>query len=37
KEEMALYKTSKYTPSHEEIELIVKNCPIFIDGEGTED
>ncbi len=37
KEEMALYKTSQYTPSNKEIELIVKNCPICIDGEGTED
>jgi DNA polymerase II large subunit len=37
KEEMALYKTSQYTPSNREIELIVKNCPICIDGEGTED
>jgi DNA polymerase II large subunit len=37
KEEMALYKTSQYTPSNEEIELIIRNCPICIDGEGTED
>jgi DNA polymerase II large subunit len=37
KEEMALYKTSQYTPSNKEIELIVKNCPICIDGEGTEE
>jgi DNA polymerase II large subunit len=37
KEEMALYKTSQYTPSNEEIDLIIKNCPICIDGEGTED
>ncbi|UCE39694.1 MAG: DNA polymerase II large subunit [Thermoplasmata archaeon] len=37
KEEMALYKTSQYTPTKEEIELIVKNCPICIDGEGTEE
>jgi DNA polymerase II large subunit len=37
KEEMALYKTSQYTPSNQEMELIVKNCPICIDGEGTED
>lgn len=37
KEEMALYKTSQYTPSNEEIDLIIRNCPICIDGEGTED
>jgi DNA polymerase II large subunit len=37
KEEMALYKTSQYTPSNQEIDLIVKNCPICIDGEGTEE
>jgi DNA polymerase II large subunit len=36
KEEMALYKTSQYTPSNEEMDLIMKNCPICIDGEGTE-
>ncbi|MCK4717498.1 MAG: DNA polymerase II large subunit [Thermoplasmata archaeon] len=40
KEEMPLYKQSQhlqYTPEPEEIELIVKNCPVSIDGEGTED
>jgi len=40
KEEIPLYKQCQhlqYTPSNEEIELIVKNCPVCIDGEGTED
>ncbi|UCE75492.1 MAG: DNA polymerase II large subunit [Methanomassiliicoccales archaeon] len=37
KEEMALYKTSQYTPTNDEIDLIIKNCPICIDGEGTEE
>jgi DNA polymerase II large subunit len=37
KEEMTLYKTSQYTPSKREIEMIVSNCPVCIDGEGTEE
>ncbi|MEM2943190.1 MAG: DNA polymerase II large subunit [Methanomassiliicoccales archaeon] len=40
KEEIPLYKQCQhlqYTPTNEEIELIVKNCPVCIDGEGTED
>jgi len=40
KEEIPLYKQAQhlqYTPSNQEIELIVKNCPVCVDGEGTED
>jgi len=40
KEEIPLYKQCQhlqYTPSNEEIELIVKNCPVCVDGEGTEE
>ena len=40
KEEIPLYKQCQhlqYTPSNKEIELIVKNCPVCVDGEGTED
>ncbi len=37
KEELAIYKTSQYSPSNREIELIIENCPICIDGEGTEE
>jgi DNA polymerase II large subunit len=40
KEEIPLYKQAQhlqYVPSNPEIELIVKNCPVCIDGEGTED
>lgn len=40
KEEIPLYKQCQhlqYAPSNEEIELIVRNCPVCIDGEGTED
>ena len=40
KEEIPLYNQThhlQYSPSPEEIELIVKNCPISINGEGTED
>lgn len=40
KEEIPLYKSCQhlqYTPSNEEIDLIAKNVPICIDGEGTED
>ncbi|MFW6141530.1 MAG: DNA polymerase II large subunit [Candidatus Saliniplasma sp.] len=39
KEEIPLYKKARslqYTPSAEEIEVIVKGCPISISGEGTE-
>ncbi|MFC1787506.1 DNA polymerase II large subunit [Halobacteriota archaeon] len=38
-EEVLLYKritSLQYTPSNEEIRLIVNNCPICIDGEPTE-
>lgn len=40
KEEIPLYKQCQhlqYAPGNEEIELIVRNCPVCIDGEGTED
>jgi DNA polymerase II large subunit len=40
KEEIPLYKQVQhlqYTPSDEEISLIVSNCPVAINGEGTED
>lgn len=40
KEEIPLYKRAQhlqYTPSVDEIDLVVKNCPICINGEGTED
>ncbi|MDR0198891.1 MAG: DNA polymerase II large subunit, partial [Methanomassiliicoccaceae archaeon] len=39
-EEIPLYKQKQhlqYLPSASEIELIVNNCPVCIDGEGTED
>ncbi len=39
KEEVAAYRrqvTLQYTPTPEEIALMVTNCPICIDGEGTE-
>lgn len=39
KEEIPAYKQSanlQYTPTGPEIELIAKNCPICINGEGTE-
>ena len=38
-EEIPLYKQCQhlqFSPTSQEIELIVKNCPICIDGEGTE-
>jgi len=38
-EEIPLYKQSQhlqYSPTSEEIDLIVRNCPICVDGEGTE-
>ena len=40
KEEIPLYKRVQhlqYTPSVDEIDKIVRNCPICINGEGTED
>ena len=40
KEEIPLYKRAQhlqYTPSVQEIDKIVRNCPICINGEGTED
>ena len=40
KEEIPLYKQAQhlqYVPTNQEIELIAKNCPVCIDGEGTED
>jgi DNA polymerase II large subunit len=40
KEEIPLYKSCQhlqYTPSNDEIDIISKNVPICIDGEGTED
>jgi len=40
KEEIPLYKRVQhlqYLPSVDEIDLIMKNCPICINGEGTED
>jgi DNA polymerase II large subunit len=40
KEEIPLYKRSQhlqYTPTSEEIELMVGNCPVCINGEGTEE
>ncbi len=39
-EEILFYKkvaSLQYTPSEEEIRLIVKNCPVCIDGDPTED
>ena len=40
KEEIPLYKRAQhlqYTPSVDEIDKIVRGCPICVDGEGTED
>jgi DNA polymerase II large subunit len=40
KEEIPLYKSCQhlqYTPTNEEIDLMARNTPICIDGEGTED
>ncbi len=40
KEEIPLYKQAQhlqYTPTDEEIVLIVSNCPVGINGEGTEE
>jgi DNA polymerase II large subunit len=36
KEEISLYKALQYRPSDSEIELITRNCPVCINGEGTE-
>ncbi|MGB1697214.1 MAG: DNA polymerase II large subunit, partial [Thermoplasmatota archaeon] len=39
KEEIPAYKQAanlQYTPTGDEIELIAKNCPVCINGEGTE-
>ncbi len=39
KEEIQLYDRIhhlQYRPTNEEIELVVENCPVCIDGEGTE-
>ena len=39
KEEIPLYERAQhlqYKPSADEIEIIVRNCPVCIDGEGTE-
>jgi len=40
KEEIPLYKRAQhlqYTPTAEEIDQVVRHCPICINGEGTED
>ena len=40
KEEIPLYKRAQhlqYTPSVDEIDRIIRNCPICVNGEGTED
>src|SRR5881296_1445452 len=40
KEEIALYRRVQhlqYTPTDEEVALVVANCPVQVDGEGTED
>jgi len=40
KEEIPLYKSCQhlqYTPTNEEIELMARNAPVCVDGEGTED
>ncbi len=40
KEEIPLYKRAQhlqYTPNVDEIDKIVRNCPICVNGEGTED
>ncbi len=39
KEEIQLYRQAQhlqYTPTEKEIEIILNNCPICIDGDGTE-
>ncbi len=40
KEEIPLYKSCQhlqYTPTNEEIDIVARNVPICVDGEGTED
>ena len=40
KEEIAVYRRVQhlqYVPTDEEVDLIVSNCPVQVDGEGTED
>ena len=36
KEEFGMYKSLQYQPTNEEIELVVRSCPVCINGEGTE-
>lgn len=39
-EEIRIYKSTsslQYSPSDEEIKLIVENCPVCVDGDATED
>ncbi|MFW3145379.1 MAG: DNA polymerase II large subunit [Thermoplasmatota archaeon] len=35
-EEFQLYRNLQYRPANEEIEKVVRNCPVCINGEGTE-
>ncbi|MGA1872771.1 MAG: DNA polymerase II large subunit [Thermoplasmatota archaeon] len=35
-EEFQLYRNLQYRPSNEEIENVVRSCPVCINGEGTE-
>jgi len=35
-EEFQLYRNLQYRPSNEEIEKVVRSCPVCINGEGTE-
>ena len=35
-EEFQLYKKLQYNPTNEEIELVMRKCPVCINGEGTE-
>lgn len=35
-EEFQLYKNLQYKPTNEEIERVVRSCPVCINGEGTE-
>ena len=35
-EEFQLYKNLQYKPSNDEISMVVKKCPVCINGEGTE-
>ncbi|MEA3559194.1 MAG: hypothetical protein U9R75_08085, partial [Candidatus Thermoplasmatota archaeon] len=35
-EEFQLYRNLQYKPSNSEIERVVRNCPVCINGEGTE-